>query len=357
MAYRFFTPAPAKAATGRTAEVYHQLRDEFLGPVPTFQALSPVPDLQAATWALMREALLAGDASRIERELVASAVSRANRCRFCVDAHVMLLHALGEHELAEVLARGGTPPNPRLAELVAWAEASRSPVGSAWTSPYGPEITGTLLAFHFINRIVSALLEPDLLPGGLQRSSMVRSVGGRMYAKLARERREPGGSLPLLDAAVGVGAGVGAGGGAGPEVGPGAGVGAPPAWAGDSPVGVAYAALGSAAAQGGELLSGLARQTVTATVRWEDGRHPARPAEWAIDLVRDLPGADRLGTRIALLAAFAPSAISQGDVGLWRLSHPADADLVRLVAYGAFTATDHVARSLTPAPFLGGSHA
>jgi hypothetical protein len=60
MTYRFFTPVPAKAATGLTAEVYRQLRDEFLGPVPTFQALSAVPEVQAATWALMREALLAG---------------------------------------------------------------------------------------------------------------------------------------------------------------------------------------------------------------------------------------------------------------------------------------------------------
>src|SRR6185369_5675501 len=128
MTYRFFTPAPAHAASGLTAEVYGQLRDEFLGPVPTFRALSAVPELLAATWALMREALLAGDASRVDRELVASAVSRANRCPFCVDAHVMLLHALGEHELAEVLARGETPADPHHAELVRWAESSRSPV-------------------------------------------------------------------------------------------------------------------------------------------------------------------------------------------------------------------------------------
>src|SRR5689334_10163694 len=127
MTYRFFTPASAHAASGLTAEVYGQLRDEFLGPVPTFRALSAVPELLAATWALMREALLAGDASRVDRELVASAVSRANRCRFCVDAHAMLLLALGEHELAEVITRGGTPPEPRHAELAGWAEASRSP--------------------------------------------------------------------------------------------------------------------------------------------------------------------------------------------------------------------------------------
>jgi AhpD family alkylhydroperoxidase len=295
--------------------------------VPTFQVLSAVPEVLAATWALMREALLAGDTPRVDRELIASVVSRANRCRFCVDAHVMLLHALGEHGLAEVIARGETPPMPRHAELASWAEASRSPAAAAWTNRYGPEATGTLLAFHFINRIVSALLDPDLLPGGLQRSPLVRSAGGRLFAKTARELKEPGRSLPLLASETA----------------------APPAWAADSPVGVAYASLRDAAAKGGDLLSEVGRETVSATVRWEDGRHPARPVEWAADLVRDLSGADRVGTRIALLAAFAPGAITPGDVAAWRHSHPADADLVLLVAYGAITATDHVARALTPA--------
>ncbi|MFI7662951.1 carboxymuconolactone decarboxylase family protein [Micromonospora parva] len=328
MTYRFFTPTPTRAATGLTAAVYQQLRDDFLGPLPTFQALSAVPEVLAATWALMREALLAGDASRVERELVATAVSRANRCQFCVDAHVLLLHALGASKLAEAVARGETPPEPGHARLVEWAQASRSPGAADWTSPYRVEITGTLLVFHFINRVVSALLDPDLLPGGLQRSPVVRSVGGRLYARAAREPKEPGRSLPLLDADAT----------------------AASAWAGDSPVGVAYASLRDAANRGGELLLGeTARETVTATVRWEDGRFPARPADWAVDLVRDVPGTDRIGTRIALLAAFAPSAVSPGDVALWRLSHPADADLVRLVAYGAITATDHVARALASA--------
>ncbi|MEU4237592.1 carboxymuconolactone decarboxylase family protein [Actinoplanes sp. NPDC026619] len=319
MTYRFFTPAPARAATGLVAEVYRQLREDFLGPMPTFQALSPMPELLAATWALMREALLAGDTDRVDREVVAASVSRANRCRFCLDAHVTMLHALGEPGLAEVIAAGGTPAEPRHAELARWAAAGRRP------GPYRPEITGTLLAFHFINRIVSALLAPDLLPGGLQRFPAVRSAGGRLYARAVREPRPPGRGLRLIAAAP------------------------PPAWAGDSPAGVAYASLRNAACRGGELLSELGRETVTGTVGWENGQHPERPAEWAADLVRDLPPADRVGARIALLAAFAPASITRGDVGLWRLSRPADADLVRLVAYGAITATDHVARALDPA--------
>jgi hypothetical protein len=225
-----------------------------------------------------------------------------------------------------VIARGDPPPRPRHATLARWAADSRSPRASRWSSPYCPEITGTLLAFHFINRMVSALLAPDLLPGGLQRFPAVRSAGGRFYARTVREPKEPGRSLALLDD-------------------PGA---EPPAWAGDSPVGVAYAALRTAAERGGALLSEAARETVVATVSWEDGRHPDRPGEWATDLVRDLPGRDRVGARIGLLAAFAPAAISPGDVALWRLTHPSDTDLVRLLAYGAMAATEHVAQTLVP---------
>jgi AhpD family alkylhydroperoxidase len=317
MTYRFFSPPPARAATGLTAEVYRQMREDFLGPMPTFQVLSVAPSLLAPAWALMREALLVGD-GRVDREVVASAVSRANRCRFCVDAHVTLLHSLGEHDLAEEIARGGTPP------LVSWALDSRRPRATGWTSPHGPGITGTVLAFHFINRVVSALLSPDLLPGGLQRFPAVRSVGGRLAARTTRRTPAPGASLALLAPDLS------------PAVLPG-------------PVGVAYAALREAAGAGGELLSDVARDTVVATVRWEDGAHPARAADWAADLVRDLPPADRVAARIVLLAAFAPGAISRGDVELRRLTHPSDADLVRLVAYGAMAATDHVARALDPA--------
>jgi AhpD family alkylhydroperoxidase len=246
------------------------------------RALSAVPELLAATSALLREA---EGPSRADRELVAAAVSRANRCRPCLDVHLAALRALGENHLAEAVARGGTPSSPRHAALVAWAEASRNPRATRWTSPYGPELTGTVLAAHFVNRVVSAL------PGG--------------------------------------------------PPGPGDG-GAPQSR--HSPVGAAYVALRDAALAGGDLLSETARQTVEATVRWEDGWHPIQPAAWAAELVEDLPGKDRAATRTALLAAFAP-----GEVARRRLTRPAGADLVRLVAFGAITATDHVARALAPA--------
>lgn len=326
--YRFFNPPPARLATGLAADVYAQLSADFMGPLPTFTALSPAPDLLAATWALMRESLLAGEAPRVDKEVVATAVSRGNRCRFCIDAHVMLMHALGEHDLAELLAGGGVPGDPHLAALVDWAVASRTPrqTGRPCPAANPAEYLGTALAFHFINRVVSALLTENLLPGNLQRSSLVRNLGGRAYARAARREREPGRSLPLL-------ADIPAG--------------SPPAWAGSSPVGVAYAALRAAAGRGAELLGDEARGLLAHTVDVLDGAHPDRPADWAWSLVTGLPTVDRIGARIALLAAFSPAAIAPGDVALWRLTRPADADLIRLVAFGAVTAVERVEAQLT----------
>lgn len=320
--YRFFNPPPARAATGLAADVYAQLSADFIGPVPTFSAMSPAPELLAAAWALMRESLLAGHAPRVGKEVVAAAVSRANRCQFCVDAHVMLMHALGEHSLAEAVAAGETPGDAGLARLLDWALASRAPRETRPPVParHVEEYLGTALAFHFINRMVSALLTGNLLPGNLQRSSLVRNLGGRAYARTVRRVPQPGQSLPLL-------ADIDAG--------------APPAWGGSSPVGLAYAALRAAAGRTG-LLGDEARALVVRTVHALDGAHPARPADWARSLVTTLPSQDRIGARMALLAAFSPAAITVGDVALWRLTRPADADLIHVLAFGAMAAVEHV---------------
>jgi AhpD family alkylhydroperoxidase len=326
--YRLFTPPPAKLATGLVADVYAQLSSDFMGPTPTFTALSPTPELLAATWALLRESLLAGQAPRLGKEVVAAAVSRANRCQFCIDAHVIFIHALGEHDLAETVADGKTPGDPRLADLLGWAVASRTPGRASRPGPssHVAEYLGTLLAFHFINRGVSALLGESLLPGNLQRSSLVRNLGGRAYTRTARRVIEPGESLRLL-------AGIP--------------IGASPAWAGSSPIGVAYAALRSVAGRGAALLGDEARALVAHTVKTLDGAHPQRPADWAWSLVTNLPTKDRIGARIALLAAFSPAAITLGDAALWQQTRPADADLIHLLAFGAMTAVDHVEAHLT----------
>jgi AhpD family alkylhydroperoxidase len=356
--FRYVTPITSEAATGQVADVYRQVAEDFgRARVPLFMTLSPAPDLLAATWAMLRESLVAGDAERTDKEVVAVAVSLANRCPFCVDAHTVLLHATGAHELAETVARGGTPADPRHARLLAWAMGTRTPGGADPTEPPFPaelaaEHIGTALAFHFVNRMVSALLTDDLLPGGVQRWRVVRRVGGRTLARATRRRQAPGLSLPLLG---GLPDGSGSMAFSGSLDGSGPSIGGAPAWTAGSPSGsviaAAFAALRAAAGSGGALLVPEARRVVEAQVREWGGEHPPLAGGWPSDQTAFLPEADRPTARFALLAAVAPYRIADADVAAWRsvtrtAGPDGDAELVRLLAFGAITAVNRIEAGL-----------
>jgi len=320
--FRYTTPPPPKSATGLTAAVYAQLAEDFgIERAPTFVVLSSAPELLAATWALMRESLIAGEGDRAAKELAALGVSVANRCPFCVDAHTLLLHATGDHSLAEAVARGETPADERHARVLAWGKASRTP-GASELTPYpfpadhAPAYIGTVLSFHFINRIVSALLTENLLPGNAQRFRAVRSLAGRSVARTVRRRPSPGAGPALLD-----------------DPGPG------PDWARGTTVGPAYAALRDAATSGAGLLDEADRTLVRDTLREWDGAHP--PLGWD-----GLPDRSRPGAHLALLAALAPYRITDEDVTAWRKPVHTDHCLVQVVAYGAFAAVDRIESAL-----------
>lgn len=322
--FRYTAPPSPGAATGRVAEVYGQIARDFGIDRPvTFVVLSSAPEILAPAWALMRESLIAGPGTRTGKELAALGASLANKCPFCVDAHTLLLHATGDHALAERLARGKAPEKEVQARMVAWGEATRVP-GSPELTPlpffvrHTAAYVGTALSFHFINRIVSALLTENLLPGNVQRFRTVRSLVGRSVARTVRRRLAPGTSLALLDG----------------DAGPG------PAWAAGTTVGPAYAALRAAAMAGSSLLTESDQHLVRDTVAIWDGTH--QPLVWDA-----LPGrADRPGARLALLAALAPYRITDEDVAAWKKPPYTDHCLVELIAYGAFTAVDRIERAL-----------
>ncbi|WP_329239145.1 carboxymuconolactone decarboxylase family protein [Actinoallomurus sp. NBC_01490] len=330
MAIRHVTPVPRRTATGRVADVYEQSAADF--GQPAFMMLSPAPDLHAAAWALLREAELAGSAPRLGKEVVAVAVSQANRCRFCVDAHSILVHALGEHRLAEDLFHDRTPAESEYARIVTWAKATRAPDATSLPAPPFPaehaaEYLGTVLSTHFINRMFSALTDERLLPGNVQRAKSVRRIGAKAYARTVHRELPRGAGLPLL-------AGVP--------------MGQPPAWAAGTPIATALAALRGTAAIGGALLSAPGRDLLRRTVAEWDGTRPSSPGTWLSGRLASLPEADRPATGLALLAALSPHDITDAEVTAWRTAADmTDADLVRLLAYGAITVVDRIDEAVT----------
>jgi AhpD family alkylhydroperoxidase len=272
----------------------------------------------------MRESLIAGPGSRTGKELAALGVSLANRCPFCVDAHTMLLHATGDHALAERVARGERPGDEGHARVLDWGRHTRVP-GGLGAEPYpfprehAPGYLGTAFAFHFINRIVSALLTENLLPGNAQRFRAVRSLAGRTLSRTVSRPARPGASLALLDL---------------PDPGE------APAWADGTPVGLAYAALLRAAMAGAGLLGTDDQDLVEETLLDWDGSHPP------LDLSGFPDRRERPGARLVLLAALAPYRITDEDVAAWRRPEHTDHCLVHLVAYGAFLAVDRIESAL-----------
>ncbi|MBX6385039.1 MAG: carboxymuconolactone decarboxylase family protein [Microbispora sp.] len=325
--YRYVTPVPTEAAKGLIAEVYHQIARDFgIARMPLFMTLSPAPEVLAATWAVLRESLLAGRVPRAAKEVVAAGVSLANRCPFCVDAHTVLLHATGEHGLAEAVARGDTPSDPEYARLLAWATGTAT-AGQAPPCPpdQAAEHIGTALAFHFINRMVSSLLTDDLLPAGLQRSRLVRGLSGRALARAVRRVLPRGEALPLLREL--------------PS-------GRAPDWAAGTPIGAAFAALYAGAGEGAALLGEEAGEVVVDAVAAWDGGHP--PLHGWPGALEDVAPARRPAARLALLAALAPYRVTDADVAAWREAGGgrSDADLVRLLAFGAITAVRRIEAAL-----------
>lgn len=322
--YRYASPVPKKSATGLVAAVYAQMaRDFLLGDGP-LMSLSPAPEILAAAWSLTREAEIAGTAPRVNKELVTVAVSRINHCDYCIDAHTALAHATGEHDLAETVRSGETPNDPDIARLVAWAERTGSPdADSLDTLPFSEsertEYLGSALVTHFINRMVQALLHDRLLPGRLGSSTMVRRLAGRAFARVVRDGKQEGLSLSLL---------------------PKTDICTPPDWAGTSPIGAAWSGLRQSMNRAGALLGPDARMRVRdATARWDGVPLSRIDADALLD---GMGARDRAGARLALLAAMAPKTITDDDVATWKQTHPDDADLVRVLAFGAMTAVERI---------------
>ncbi|MEZ0069388.1 AhpD family alkylhydroperoxidase [Streptacidiphilus sp. MAP12-20] len=347
--YRFAPAVRKDAATGLVADVYRRMRAEFLLADGPLMSLSPAPELLAATWALLREAELAGSTPRAAKEAAAGAVAYANRCPFCAEAHALLIHGTGAHDLAEAARRGAVPADTGGAAVLAWAGATRTPGDTALAEPPYPaeqaaEFLGTVLVSHFINRMVTSLLDEEaLVPQPLRRSALLRRVAGLAVRRTARRALRPGPGLEVLT---------------------GLPTSTPPAWAGDSPIGVAYATLRSIAGAGSELLSPEALARVSATIGAWDGAHaPLAATAWLDAPLSDLPTAERPAARLALLAALAPYRLTDADVASWRAADPtapgSDADLLRLLAYGAMAAVEQIEGWIAPAPTAttAGNHA
>lgn len=330
---RYITPVGKRDAEGVVSRVYEQSARDLGRLVEPIMILSPAPDILAGYWALMREANVLGQAPRAHKEAIAAVISQVNSCPWCADAHTGVVYAAGDPRLADQLRNTdpqvGAHPwgTGEIGPLLEWAAATRRPGSPALSlAPFPPEqaaeYIGTALCFHFLNRMVSALLEETFLPANQRVARWMLKGFAQTLKKTVRAKREPGASLALIDDLI-----------------PASNV---PGWAGDSDqVGRAIAALKGAALRDPETLGGAARDAVAGWINEWDGEDPGL-GPWVDQALEAVTDDQRPAARLALLAAIAPYRITDQDVADFRAIHPDDSSLVRLLAWGAILAVQRI---------------
>jgi AhpD family alkylhydroperoxidase len=288
---------------GRDSEVVRQIERDFGMLAPPFALHLPAPDLLSALWMIFREVMHARGVGRDTKEAVAATVSATNVCPYCVDAHTTMLHALGGREPAAAIASGAPDhiTDPCLREVVAWAQATRQPDAPILRNrPFpdrdAPELVGTAVAFHYVNRMVNIFATDSPFPLTWQRSKPIaRRVAAPLFRKLLSRTVTPGDSLKLLPAAE---------------------LPRDLAWAAaDSVIADAFARAAAAfEAAGRRALPDHVRDLVTDRLATWLGEDPGISRRWVETAVEALPRNDQPLGRFALLAAFA--------------SHQVDADVL-----------------------------
>lgn len=335
---RHVTPVPPAAATGLVAQVYRQVERDFGMLAPPVSLHSPAPGALAATWAMLRETLIAtGLADREAKEAVAAAVSSANRCPYCVEVHGATLVGLvrGSDAMAVATDDLGGVRDPALRVLAAWAHASQAgDVTQRHPPPFptahGPELIGVAVVFHYLNRMVNVFLQPSPLPAAVPAvmRPRMRRMAGRLMASLARAHRDPGEALDLLAPAP---------------------LPADLSWAAGQPsIADAFARASAVIDRGGECaVPDDVRQLVAVTLSGWTGQPPGLGGRaWVDEALGGLPAVDRPAGRLALLTALASYQITDGVIDEFRRAHPDDRRLIELTSWASLAAARQVGARL-----------
>jgi AhpD family alkylhydroperoxidase len=330
---QYITPVRPQAATGLVSDVYRQIKHDFGAVVPPFSCHSILPRLMAGVWSAFRESMLIGSVPRDIKEAIAVSVSQSNHCSFCVEAHVVMLHAVKAHDAACALVNGRSDRlSDRMRAVTAWAGATGGAhsTNSAFHArdAEAPELIGTVVFFQYINRICGPILSGTPLPSSREwlRPFLSRSAGW-YFSFAARRPKMAGASLSFL---------------------PDAPLPADMNWAAGNPtLAGAWARLAHEVEQQGRLA--LGPETIDFAVEYLDGRNreSMHGDASAIEAsTNTLSNGQRDAARLVLLTVLAPQHVNDEVIRGFVDPVKAPEKLLGAIAWASFTAARRIGASL-----------
>jgi AhpD family alkylhydroperoxidase len=331
MAIRYIKAVAPNSAEGLVARAYAQIKKEFGALVEPFTLHSPYPELLAGAWSACRESLIVGDVRRDVKEAVAATVSRINQCPYCVDAHTIMLNATSAHNSADAIIhqRDDLIRDPTVRSIVEWAAATRSPGAEVLLSPPfsqkdAPEIIGTAVFFHYVNRMANVLLSETPLPSNHPwLKGVFKRMAGWFFSRAVHRSKPLGASLELL-----------------PET-------ELPAdldWAKRSPnIAGAFARFAAVIDRAGkESIPENIQECVVKHVQAWDGKDPGLGRDWVEEAMNGLDEKSKDIGRLVLLTALAPYQVDDSIVHSFVTQINEDKKFLGALAWGSFTAARRI---------------
>ncbi len=327
-----------KDATGVIAQVYDQMRHDFGAVVEPVSLHAPSSQVLAGVWGILREPLVAGKKlDRGYKEAIAANVSQINACPWCVDAHTMMLHGTGNGDATEAVYADDViaPASSKFGAIMAWAKATRTPDDAQIQNPpfpaeHAPEVIGTAVVFHYLNRVVTMLLSETFAPTSQWLNSSFKRVVGRIAVWMVRKNPfTPGESaqfLAELDETT-----------------------LPDdlQWAQSDPtIKTAFANFATLNARFEATLAPEVVSCVRSRVETWEGEQMPLSRKWVEDAINTLSDTDKPIARLALLAALAPHQVEAGVIDAVRSVDYDDEQLVNLLAWASFTAARRIGQWL-----------
>ena len=322
---------PTKA-TGLIKDIYSQIERDFGSVVGPFVLHSLIPELLAINWCVLRETNLVEHKVRREiKDAIAVAVSKINKCPWCVDAHSIMLIGLKSGNVASAVEKNRIDliKNHRIRSIVEWALATRSPNSEVVNNPpftanEAPEIIGTAVYYHYINKMVSILLGETPLP---IKSSLLkgftRRIGVLMFSVALKRHKRPGESLRFID-----------------EHHPDKKV----SWTSGNPE------ISMAFASHANIVENLAEKYIPEKVKvvlreyiknW-DGKDPGISRNWVEKYISHLYEPFKAQARLILLCAISPYQIDEKIIISYRQSNSTDEALLTALSWASFTTAMHI---------------
>ena len=190
-----------KDAKGKLNEIYKDIILNFGKLVEPFALHSINEKLIAGVWAMLYETMLIDtNIDRKTKENIAICISEINKCQYCADAHSIMAY----NKSGQFKSKEPTISNEKDNQLNLWSLNNHGfnsfiVVNPPFTKNEAPEIIGTSVLFHYINRMVSLFANNTPFPISGMKNIFVYISANFIFNKAILRKKTKGKSLEFIE--------------------------------------------------------------------------------------------------------------------------------------------------------------